>query len=580
MEPGYKRHIENNFLELLKITKCNVICTSVLRTHGVLEQADIEELNSIPTDMKRAEKLYDIVMTREGSFPHLIEAFEAGTQTGVLAILNRFVKNDDGSPSNEQPGSAPKRRRKVAPIRFDDQRSEKTISVHRLVQEVTRIELKQSGEEDQTMKTGLQMLSSGIIGNFEENSIPHAISLLKYASILNPEIIAEFKHLPWKIVDVLNIGKRFDESENVGNEMLQLLAKFIPLDDPDLCRLKYQSAVTALTRGQDYEEMLKRNLEILQMLQIKYVENKSAYSTSETLALQSLLVDYLHEFNQYKEALALARKTFAQQKELNGLNHWQTIDALVSVGNSFHQMIFSESRPNPPGAEAMEQLEQIISLLKEAHESNLELIGKDINWTNSINNLMLYLANIGECEFAAKIISDVIERTNNCDCNGDKRYARIVIKCLNILACIKTDEGKLEEALKIYENVHSKYVSLKGQNDGETLSAKLNVILKLMELNKLEDALESCKNVLQSLEKYYPNNLQVIEVQTSMVLILAHMGRLKESRELLNDCEEQSANKFGHDHPIVKGLKSHPFKSRLDSCIKKQDELENSEKVD
>ncbi|CAL8128561.1 unnamed protein product [Orchesella dallaii] len=445
MEADKKRHIENHLWDLIRLTKCNVTCTSVLRTHGVLEQEDIEEL---------------------------------------------------------------------------------------------------------------------------------------YASILNPIIIAEFTHLPWRIVDVLNITKRFDESENMGNEMLQLLAKFIPLDDPDLCRLKYQLAVAALTRGQEHEELLKRNLEILQTLKIKYVENKSVFSASETLALEGLLVEYLHEFKQYKEALALAHKTFAQQKELNGLNHWQTIDALVRVGNSFYGLIFSESIPNPPGAEAMEQLKPIVSLLKDAHEGNLELIGKDINWTNSIYNLMESLANIGECEFAAKIVNDVIERTNNGDCNGDKRYARVVIKCLDTLACMKTYEGTLEEALTIYENVHSKYASLKGHNDGETLSAKLNVILKLVELEKLEEALDCYKNVLESLEKYYPNNMQVIDVQTSMVLVLAKMGRLKESWELLNDCEEQSTNKFGHDHPIVKRLKSHPFKSRLESCVKKQDKLENSEKVD
>ncbi|CAL8135847.1 unnamed protein product [Orchesella dallaii] len=93
MEVREKKHIQRNLSELVSNTIWNTTCISALLETGVFGDDDIAILESIPDQRMRILKFYQLIMTKQNSYQHVISMLEKGQQSGAAKILRAL--NDD-----------------------------------------------------------------------------------------------------------------------------------------------------------------------------------------------------------------------------------------------------------------------------------------------------------------------------------------------------------------------------------------------------------------------------------------------------------------------------------------------------
>ncbi|CAL8070680.1 unnamed protein product [Orchesella dallaii] len=95
MEDWQKTRITRNLPTLIENTKCNVMLLARLQAKDLLSDHDCEVLVSIPTDLDRSKKLYDIILTRCGAYDILLTALKDTRQSGAYEILKKKTKDND-----------------------------------------------------------------------------------------------------------------------------------------------------------------------------------------------------------------------------------------------------------------------------------------------------------------------------------------------------------------------------------------------------------------------------------------------------------------------------------------------------
>jgi hypothetical protein len=142
---------------------------------------------------------------------------------------------DLAGSSEEQLQSAVHLLVKYSVVNGEEKRS--VLSIHRLVQEVTRLELKGQDKEEGNLKVVLKLMTEGL----KKGNLDHAVSAWSYGSKYS-ELVKEFSELPGRIIRELEDSVRYEEAYLFGKGALQLLCSVLGSNHPDSLTVRYHMA--------------------------------------------------------------------------------------------------------------------------------------------------------------------------------------------------------------------------------------------------------------------------------------------------------------------------------------------------
>ncbi|CAL8128345.1 unnamed protein product [Orchesella dallaii] len=424
----------------------------------------------------------------------------------------------------------------------NSQPAEQTISIHRLVQEVTRIELKRTKNEEETLRNALKLLSE----NIELDTISHVYSAYTYSSTF-PSVVVEYKEIPWRILDKFQLTKKYYDVSNNGSKLQELLLRHVSPEDADAIRLERRMAWGEYEVG-NFDNSLK----LLKKVLPKYLEDKSNFFTDhEKLRVQNDLALTFKALGNGIECLEIQQLIFGRMRQLYGMDDWRTVETLVDLAHSFNNLgYFDESSKHQAGNQSNVQLRleieptEITSLMKLAYETKKQVLGKNLEWTTVMRNVAAFLYKIGDFELTRAISSDIYERGKTSSANLIN-----VIHSLNLLALLKSEEGNYEEALKMYKNAETLYMTVLGEHHPDTLVFRRNMLMALRNLNDADKALKGFEEVLEKLQRHYPNHPDVVETETQIAVTLFKMGKYEDSLEKFIELKAKLEERFGMDDP-------------------------------
>ncbi|CAL8075698.1 unnamed protein product [Orchesella dallaii] len=435
------------------------------------------------------------------------------------------------------------------------QPKKETISIHRLVQEVIRVELRREEQEEKTWRCALELLSARL----DLNCLIHFCSVYKHCSSNKPLAI-EFKT---STVEIMNIvfenTYKYTSALRIVTELKDVLKQHVSSNDYHLILLEIGLATLNKEMG-NYEnavEGLERILAILTEDKIDMI------SEGELFAIQINLAKALDELGNPTAGLTMLVQIFKTVKSLNGMNHFNTIHALASIATYLQNLGHLE---NPfIGYENVKDLVEnfgpkpleIVAHLNTAYENTKHMITTDSKYALTFYKVALFFYLREDYETANNIAGEVYEQGKN---SNDKVVQTQSIKCLSLRGSIKNKEGKHEEALKIFESVHTSYSHIAGSSDINTLVSKHNILQELIELGEIDTAFEEYSDVLEALKNGYPNHSFRFQVEQEIATTLFKMERFEESLALLIDLRTRIQSRFGETHPML---------TNLDLCISK-----------
>ena len=154
------------------------------------------------------------------------------------------------------------------------------LNVHRLVQQVTRLKLKDQGNEEEILRKVLGLVNK-VIG---KENLDHAVSAWNYASKYD-EIMKEFSMLPSHIIRELDNSVRYEEAYLFGVKASKLLVRVLGPDH--LYTLLTMNNIAGVFDNQGkYEEALKLYQEVLnKRKQILGDDHPDTLTTMNNIAL-------------------------------------------------------------------------------------------------------------------------------------------------------------------------------------------------------------------------------------------------------------------------------------------------------
>ena len=184
------------------------------------------------------------------------------------------------------------------------------LNIHRLVQQVTSLKLKDQSNEEETLRETLELVNK----KMDKESLDHAASAWNYASKYD-ELVKEFSELPSHIILELNNSVRYEEAYLFGVKELELLVCVLGPDHPSTLATIHNIASVLAKQGQ-YEEALKLYQEVLdKQKQILGSDHPNTLSTMHNIAF------VLDSQGKYEEALKLYQKVLDKEKQILGSDH-------------------------------------------------------------------------------------------------------------------------------------------------------------------------------------------------------------------------------------------------------------------
>ncbi|CAL8128746.1 unnamed protein product [Orchesella dallaii] len=472
---------------------------------------------------------------------------------------------------------------------LESQPKEGTLSIHRLVQEVTRIELKTDEKDEVTIQDLLQVLEKNCAS---VSAVEHSIVAWNYG-IKYPKLVHQFSNFPIQVTKQLFALERYNEANSFGNKGL-LTLKEANLDENhvDIFKIKFQLTKVdygqgkynhsleifrdmvgqarktigeldpytiemeqyvglALNKQGKYRESLEIFREVLEKVKTVYGEDDArCLGTILNLAIN------VSALGEYKEALDLYENIIKKYKRLLGDNNRQVFLATQNMALVYR---------------AIGQLDKATEILKGVYVMAKTTMENDTLTFLVGHNLALYLLLQGNHEEAYEVATHVFERRK--EILGPEHSE--TLSTSNVLGKLLRCQGKYEEALLIHQNVYQKLAKSCGKSHPHTLSAKLDISYIWSAIGMKEEALVSLQEVLESqMTKLGPNNHQTLATQVEIAKVLEQMQRFEEAKRLLEEVEGKIKANFGEEHSLLPGIRQ--FIQEIETNFSNLNEIDNS----
>lgn len=344
------------------------------------------------------------------------------------------------------------------------------LSVHRLVQQVTRINLANKKKEESTLGSALGLFLDGskqidLFGNdLRVSNVDHAMSIWSYTN-KHEKLVKEFSNLPTLIVCQLKADLRFDEAYSFGSNALKLLKGILGNNHISVLSLMNAVASILYVQGKD-DESLKMYRELLKKSEIINRQTHRFYMKFE---MKVGLI--LHRQRKYSEALEIFEKLKSESN---------TEEFQAGVEHNIGMVLSTIGRHY----EAMEMFEAALAKKKRISDEKSILTTK--------NGISAALEAQGRYKAALELSWEVYEGRK--EILGEKHPDTLTV--YGNIALILKKLGKYEEALKISNEVDIKRKELL-PNHPHTFKGILNTADILVFQGNYDEALEKVKEVYE-----------------------------------------------------------------------------------
>ncbi|XP_011686121.1 PREDICTED: uncharacterized protein LOC105448935 isoform X2 [Wasmannia auropunctata] len=255
------------------------------------------------------------------------------------------------------------------------EKKQSVLSIHRLVQEVTRLELKGQEKEEESLKEALKLVET----NFKKDNIDHAMSAWSHASKYE-KLVKEFSSLPRMVIEELYHGMRYSKTLPFEKEALKSLEKLGNTHYEVLIMKRYQA--NAYGDLGDYEK--KRKLleeEVLPTFKKNYGDNHLEFAKAKRN-----LANAYGDLNNHQKKKELLEEVLAILGKYYESDHVEIevevefAKAKRNLGNVYRQLAKSESICEEEKKKLLEEgeklLEGALPVLKRYFGSNSGIVTK------------------------------------------------------------------------------------------------------------------------------------------------------------------------------------------------------------
>ncbi|CAL8128744.1 unnamed protein product [Orchesella dallaii] len=449
---------------------------------------------------------------------------------------------------------------------LESQPKEGTLSIHRLVQEVTRIELKTDHKEEITISEMLQLLQKNSVSL---SAVDHSIVAWNFG-IKYSQLVQQFSNFPTQVTKQLFDLQRYKEADRFGNKgLLDLNKAQIDPKHVDIFKIKYQLTKVGYEQG-NYKESLEVFKDMLQNAKETIGE-----LDPDTIEMDHYIGMALNRQGKYSESLQIFEEVLEKKKKAFGEDDVRTVDTVLNMAVNLsglgeykdalelyenalknykrllgdnHRKVFMTTQNMALLYRGMGHLDKATEMLKGVYTTAKTTMESDTLTVLIGHNLALFLHLQGNHEEAYDVATHVFEKRKQI--LGPEHSE--TLSTSNVLGKLLRCQGKYEEALLIHQNVYQKLAKSCGKSHPHTLSAKLDISYIWSAIGMKEEALVSLQEVLESqMTKLGPNNHQTLATQVEIAKVLEEMKRLEEAKRLLEDVEGNVKENFGEEHVLL-----------------------------
>lgn len=415
----------------------------------------------------------------------------------------------------------------------DSRNGRSVLRVHRLVQQVTKIEMENESLTETILRDGLRLISEmkeqKTFKEIHEHGIAVYLSALKFN-----ELVKEFEFFPHMILGSLFDCIKYSHATNFGDEILQNLMNILgdghseTLASKNIIAHSYRELGKHRNAFQMYQEIFEKRKELL------------GEDHPDTFDSQANLGYTYIKLGKYSNALQTYQEVFEKGKKMFGEDHQETLASKANIAYSYLEL----GKHN-----------EALQIYKEIFEKGEEVFGKDHFKTFTINsNIAHSYFKLGEYSEALKIYQEVFEKRKKI--LGEDHPETLASKAKIAHSWLKL--GQHSKALEIHQEVFEKRKNILGDDHPDTLTTKDDIADSFCKLGKHNEALQMFHEVFE--KRIYIFGEDHRATLTSRFLIACsyrELGNHSKALEIYQEVFEKQRTVLGEDHPETLTSKAH-----------------------
>lgn len=416
---------------------------------------------------------------------------------------------------------------------FISEARDKSMSIHRLVQLVTRKWLHNEDRLNDFASQALYILFLHYPFTDDdtirtcENYLPHVHSVLQYgdrSSDKDQRFRARILH---HVAIFYVYTEQYELSESIQTECLQISDRVLGKDHEDT--LSYRITLSTIQSRLDREDEAERTeLEVLETL-IK----KHGHDHPDTLVCQSALASKYNNQGRYEESETLLIEVIERSKNVQGEDHPDTLEYMDDLAN-----VYCKGVVNRP--------EDAVVLLQYVIKHRKEKLGSiDARTLNSMSTLAKVYAKLERYEDAVLLAVQTYEESKSkYGIDHDATITRGVS-----VAALHTLLGRPDLAEPLLAEAYRCLLEKYGTRHWHTERAHYKLALVYSDTGRYDEASTMLTKQLEwyKATKGMDDRLTLL-VMGDLANVWARRGRFTEAFVLGNDCLERCTRTLGADH--------------------------------
>ncbi|KAG8236294.1 hypothetical protein J437_LFUL016074 [Ladona fulva] len=409
------------------------------------------------------------------------------------------------------------------------------LSIHRLVQEVVRLELKGQGREEKNLKEVLRLIEA----NLERENLDHALFAWNHASKYR-ELVEEFSELPGYIINQLDDSVRYEDAYLFGVKALKLLSSVLGAEHPSTLSI-CNSVAEVLHKQAKFKEALQTYKDVLEMR--KKVLGEDHLDTLNTHHGMAWTLDRLGQFG---EALEIFQEILKKREEIYSVSHSPAVlQDILGTKDRIAWLLINQAK-----------YQEALNILKDVLEKKKLELGPDhTNTLETQHTMAVSLSTLGNTKGALKIFEEIFEKRK-------KIFGENHPNTLNTQHHIAGELQELreyEKALEIFEKVLERRKMTLGEDHSDTLDSQDGMAFTLLRLGKSEMALDIWKEIFKKREKALGVDQAVIKVKHKMAMALDYIGKTEEALSMYKEVFQKRKEILGVDHTMTLNTQKNMF---------------------
>ncbi|XP_037042896.1 uncharacterized protein LOC119079214 isoform X2 [Bradysia coprophila] len=409
-----------------------------------------------------------------------------------------------------------------------------TVQIHRLVQEVLKINLYKTDEgTERTLRVGLGLIAEMIDSNALHECHEHAILVFVFA-LKFENLVKTFKTVPHQILFSLNEWRKTNVASDFGEKIIKPFTDIIGIDDLD-------GVLTKHDFGCAYNDLGKHS-HALKIFEEVYSAQYRIYGKDNARTILSLknVASAYQDLGKHKEANEIFHKVYVWRKSNLGETNPETL-------KSKHGIAFS-NRTLGKYAEALQ-------MFQELYAESIAILGESAMETilTAQNMGSLYLE-LGRHSEALQLYLKVLDRDKNAMAemkNGDE-YASRHLKTTFYIACAYRELGHYSQAIEMFQDVLDKQKSIFCEDHPEIILTEENIATVYLQSGETSEALRRYEDVLNKRNKVYDEDHQMCLItKFNIAETLRRLGKYPEALQILEGVLVKQKNLFEGIHPQI-----------------------------